>query len=71
VAHLAPRPLLIIHGTRDSVVPTADSRANFAAAGRPKELWLVERATHGATIEPGGATTSARVVRFFRKALGS
>jgi uncharacterized protein len=70
VGRLAPRPILIIHGTRDSVVPAADSRENFAAARSPKELWLVDRATHGATIEPGGATTSARVVRFFRNSLG-
>jgi uncharacterized protein len=66
---IAPRPLLIIHGTADDAVLPADSDENFAAAREPKELWRVEGAVHGATIEPGGPTSSRRVVEFFRKAL--
>jgi dipeptidyl aminopeptidase/acylaminoacyl peptidase len=70
VARLAPRPLLIIHGTADENVPPGDSAENFAAAREPKELWTIEGAAHGATVAPGGATSSERVVRFFRRALG-
>jgi pimeloyl-ACP methyl ester carboxylesterase len=70
VARLAGRPLLIIHGTADDSVPPGDSDENFAAAREPKELWTIEGAGHGATVAPGGATSSKRVVEFFQRALG-
>jgi dipeptidyl aminopeptidase/acylaminoacyl peptidase len=70
VARLAGRPLLIIHGTADENVPPGDSDENFAAAREPKELWTIEGAAHGATVAPGGAASSERVVAFFRRALG-
>ena len=71
VGDLAPRPLLLIHGTRDDVVPPSDADELFAAAKEPKELWLVQGAAHGDTLRPGGPTSSERVVAFFRDALGS
>ncbi len=44
---LAPRPLLLIHGTNDEVLPDACSRQVFARAGEPKELKLYRGARHG------------------------
>ncbi len=70
VAHLAPRPLLVVHGAEDHVVPPSDGEELFAAAREPKELWRVEGAGHGDTLRPGGATSSDRVITFFRRALG-
>jgi uncharacterized protein len=69
VPDLAGRPLLIIHGTADQNVPPGDSEENFAAAREPKDLWMIDGAAHGATVEPGGASSSKRVVDFFRRAL--
>ncbi len=69
VGRLAPRPLLVIHGSADEVVPPGDADEIFAAAGHPKQLWRVEGAAHGDTLRPGGATTSERVVAFLREAL--
>ena len=71
VPDLAGRPLLIIHGTADDNVPPGDSKENFAAAREPKELWLIDGAAHGATVEPGGPSASERVVSFFRDALSA
>ncbi len=71
IARIAPRPLLIIHGTADESVPPGDSEQNFASAREPKELWMIEGAAHGATVAPGGATSSGRVIEFFRRALGA
>jgi uncharacterized protein len=65
ISHLGPRPVLIIHGADDEVVPLADSELNLAAARSPKALWVVQDAAHGDTVRPGGATTSARVTAFF------
>lgn len=69
IGRLSPRPIFIIHGARDAIVPPPDSERNFAAAGAPCELWIVEGAAHGDTVRPGGATSSPRVATFFDRAL--
>jgi fermentation-respiration switch protein FrsA (DUF1100 family) len=49
---LAPRPILLIHGLRDSVVDPQDAPLLYDAAGEPKELWLLPDAEHcGAYFE--------------------
>jgi len=45
--YLAPRAMLLIHGTRDKVLPVSNARKIFEAAGQPKELNLFEGAGHG------------------------
>ncbi len=47
VPELAPRSLLLIHGTADTVLPDRCSRDLYALAGQPKELVLYEGAGHG------------------------
>ena len=44
---LSPRPLLLIHGTADEVLPPACSREIYRRAGEPKELILYPRCRHG------------------------
>ncbi len=70
IGRIAPRPVLIIHGTRDRVIDVQDARQLYAAAGLPKTLWLVEGAGHGETrrLAPAAAW-DARVVSFFREHL--
>ena len=46
VGQIAPRPLLIIHGSEDTVVPVAHGHALFAAAGEPKQLWICQGVEH-------------------------
>jgi uncharacterized protein len=46
VAAIAPRPLFIINGTDDTIVPPAMARQLFEAAGDPRTLWLIEGAGH-------------------------
>jgi fermentation-respiration switch protein FrsA (DUF1100 family) len=69
IGRLSPRPVLVIHGARDEVVPAADATQNFAAAQEPKALWRVAGAAHGDTVAPGGVTASDRVADFFTEAL--
>jgi pimeloyl-ACP methyl ester carboxylesterase len=40
VAHIAPVPLLLVHGDADNYFPVEHAEHLFAAAGEPKELWL-------------------------------
>jgi fermentation-respiration switch protein FrsA (DUF1100 family) len=41
----------------------------FAAAGEPKELWIVPGGAHGANYAASPGEYSRRVTDFFRKAL--
>ena len=47
VARLAPRPLLVLHGTDDEVLPASCSRDIHARAGEPKRLVLYPGCRHG------------------------
>jgi alpha-beta hydrolase superfamily lysophospholipase len=47
VAQLAPRPLLLIHGTADTILSHESSKLIFEHAGEPKMLKLFEGADHG------------------------
>lgn len=70
IGKITPRPVLIIHGTRDRVIHVDDARQLYHAAGPPKILWLIEGAGHGETrsLAPA-AQWDARVVAFFHEHL--
>ncbi len=46
VGELTPKPLLLIHGTADTVLPDECSRTLYGRAGEPKVLKLLEGADH-------------------------
>jgi fermentation-respiration switch protein FrsA (DUF1100 family) len=46
VAKISPRPLLIVHGTKDQKVPFSHAKKLFNAAGEPKEKFYVDGADH-------------------------
>ena len=68
IRSLSQRPVLLIQGADDDVVLPADAEA-LASANRNAEVWRVDGAAHGATVAPGGVTTSDRVADFFDQAL--
>jgi fermentation-respiration switch protein FrsA (DUF1100 family) len=70
VDRVAPRPLLIIHGTADSVIDVADSQMLFAAAGEPKELWLVPGVEHCGAYFLDRPAYVERISGFFAQAFG-
>ncbi len=47
-------PLLVLHGERDSIVPSRLGRKLFAAAPGPKMAYFIEGATHYTLYEHGG-----------------
>ena len=47
VAALSPRPILLVHGSADEVLPDRCSRDIHARAGEPKELILYPGCRHG------------------------
>ncbi len=46
VGELAPRPLLLVHGTADAILSHESSQALFERAGEPKRLELIKGADH-------------------------
>ena len=46
VAEVAPRPLLLMHGTADRIVPPRHSELLYDRAREPKRLWRADGADH-------------------------
>lgn len=67
VAAIAPRPLLLIHGTADTLIPVEHGKQVFDAAREPKELWLGEGAEHCGTYFLNRPLYCARVTAFFKQ----
>ncbi len=69
IATLAPRPVLLIAGEGDKLVPADNGNKLFAAAGGPKELWIIPGADHGGTLAAARGEYEKRVGEFFDKHL--
>lgn len=65
------QPVLLIHSDRDELIPVSESEI-LAAAGRPDRtaLWVVPSTKHVGAREADPAVYDARIVEFFREALG-
>jgi fermentation-respiration switch protein FrsA (DUF1100 family) len=69
VGQIAPRPLLLIHGTEDRTIPVGHTQRLYAAAGGPKQLWLAEGADHCGAYFLDRLAYCQRVTTFFARAL--
>ena len=69
VPKISPRPIFIIHGRYDNLVPAAQAKLLYKNAGEPKEIWLVPGAKHNKCAEVGGFEYKQRLGDFFRKYL--
>jgi len=68
IGKIAPRPLLLIHAERDLRIPEENIQALMAAAGEPKELWVVPGADHGEPWMVAKDEFERHLVEFFGKA---
>ncbi len=66
---IALRPVFIIHGRYDNLVPAAQAKMLFKCAGEPKEIWLVPGAKHNKCAEVGGYEYKQRLADFYKKYL--
>jgi len=69
IAQLAPRPILIIAGSEDPIIPTQMPLTLYAAAGEPKQLLMVQGAGHGGYAGTMGSAYFERLREFFDAAL--
>jgi uncharacterized protein len=67
IDQIAPRPILLIYGSREVTLPGA--RKMLERAGSNAELWVVEGAGHGQYLQVAREEFERRVVEFHRNAL--
>jgi alpha-beta hydrolase superfamily lysophospholipase len=68
---ISPRPVLLIHGSADTLIPYSHAHELFAAAREPKELWIVEGIEHCGAYFADRAGYVRRVAQFFEQYLAS
>jgi fermentation-respiration switch protein FrsA (DUF1100 family) len=69
IGRIAPRPILVIHGQEDDVVPVNHAYLLYKAAGEPKDLWIVPEAKHVWARDMYPDEYFRRVEPFLRSAL--
>ncbi|MBI5851579.1 MAG: alpha/beta hydrolase [Planctomycetes bacterium] len=70
MARIAPRPVLVVHGDDDAIVPPALGRMLFAAATEPKRFHLAHGSGHATPWRVEGEAFEALVKGFLREAMG-
>lgn len=65
VARISPRPLLVIHGDRDPLIPLSHARELFANAREPKTLHVIRGGGH--VLENLNAGTRAYILEWITK----
>ena len=74
VARIAPRPILFIHGDKDTYIPPSNMYELAAAArtgpGANVQTWLVSGAGHAQSFNTLGDTYVARVIAFYTSVVG-
>jgi fermentation-respiration switch protein FrsA (DUF1100 family) len=65
ITRLAPRPLLLIQGLKDSIVDPDDAPLLYNAAGEPKELWLLPGVEHCGAYFDNRELYMDRLIKFF------
>ncbi|MBB6051410.1 alpha/beta fold hydrolase [Armatimonas rosea] len=68
IGKLAPRPVLIVHGTADALVTPDHAHRLYAAGGESATLWLVEGAGHTHSVQTA-PDYAERVVDFLEKSI--
>lgn len=69
IGGIAPRPLLVVHGTDDERITEDQIRHLFEVAGEPKTLWLVDGAGHASIRDPVLDRLAPDVIAFLDAAL--
>ncbi len=71
VSEITPRPLLLMHGSADEVVPPTHTQLLLGRAGQPKEVWWADGARHMQLFNRHPEEYRDRVVGFLRRHLGT
>lgn len=69
VSHLSPVPLLVVHGSRDEVVPVSQGRELFEKARAPKTLFEVKTGRHGDSLARDNGAFRKRMLNWLAERL--
>jgi fermentation-respiration switch protein FrsA (DUF1100 family) len=64
IGDISPRPILIVHGKMDIIIPVENAHQLFQAAGDPKYLYISPNAGHGGYLQVDGQVFEEAVVEF-------
>ena len=62
VEKLTPVPLLVVHGTRDEVVPVSQGRQLYETAREPKTFFEVKTGRHGTALSDDGGAYRRKMI---------
>jgi len=71
IGQIAPRPLMIIHGSDDRRITTEQALRLYARAKYPKQFVMLENLTHNGVRNPGLDAFVGRIINFFNYSLRS
>lgn len=69
IEKISPRPVMLIHGTKDKTTPYQDAEILFQLAKNPKKLWLVQGAEHVGAFFKDKDAYLQQVLEFFKDGL--
>ncbi len=69
LARMTPRPMLFIHGEKDSYLPVDQSRKLYAVAGQPKYFWIAPGARHNQAVALHPDVYARLTIAFFDRHL--
>jgi len=69
IARISPRPIFILQGGQDTVIPPDSAQRLFNAAGEPRRLWIGEGAGHVEMFDLMPDEYIRRVIAFFDETL--
>jgi pimeloyl-ACP methyl ester carboxylesterase len=69
IQHLDGRPVLLVHGRLDNIVPLENSERLFAAAHEPKAFWQIEGAGHMGSFEVSAQVYATSIIPFLEQYL--
>ena len=69
LAHGLKKPLLVLHGSADNIVPIEEATQFYAHAAEPKELRVIEGGDHGPYGAKQRAEAEKALTEFFEKRL--
>ncbi len=71
ILRMSPRPILFIHGEKDSYLPVEQSRLLYTLAGQPKTFWIAPDARHNQAVIRHPEQYERRTTEFFLRHLNA
>jgi uncharacterized protein len=69
IAKISPRPVFLMQGGADTLIPIDSGQRLYEAAGEPRQLWFEPQVGHGGFGHARAEEYEARVVAFFDRYL--